>query len=218
MPWQEPGETQKLTSSALVANILCTRHNSSLSPLDALAGNAFDALAASASYAASQRHGGKIMYQLVSGHGLELWMYKLMAGTYFGGIAAVKRGRLRDLSNFPEMQVADHLTYGSLAGLGGMYVTQSAGLITENEIGIAPLIDVTSKQCAGVQVQFGTLRFETTVVHPNLPTEKHEVMKQRLRPHVIDYCGPARDARVVLTWPKTKGEFRRLGLEIRPKH
>ena len=216
MPWQEMGDEKFLPASSLVANILCSRHNNALSPLDRLAGHTFDSLVAAADYAVNQRHEGRIAHHLVSGHALELWMYKLMAGIYFGGIAAANGSRVRDTCCFPDTEIAGYLTEGTLAPNGGMYVTQNVGLIPRSDIGVAPLIDAETDTCVGVQVQFGPLRFETTVIHPNLPTNHQAIMAQRRRPHAIDYSGPSRDARIVLTWPRTKGAFNRLGLQVRP--
>lgn len=214
MPWQREGEVQSLPSSALVANILCARHNNALSPLDALAGKSFDALISSADYAVHQQHAGKVLYSLTSGHALELWMYKLAAGIYFGKIAVANGKRVRDTCDFPENEIAHHLTEGTLSPEGGLYVTQNVGEVPRSNIAIAPLTEASSNCCVGVQVQFGPLQFATTVVRPKVPTTAEAAVRGRRRPHVIDFLGPARDARVLLTWPRTKGEFQRLGVQF----
>ena len=57
-PWQDAHEDTKYGANALTSKVLCSRHNSSLSPLDNLAGHAFqqitDAMTMSAWRAADQ--------------------------------------------------------------------------------------------------------------------------------------------------------------------
>lgn len=44
LPWQQPGEIDAIPPSALTGKVLCERHNSRLSRLDALAGRFFETL------------------------------------------------------------------------------------------------------------------------------------------------------------------------------
>jgi len=83
MPWQN-GQAAELKPKALAANILCSRHNSALSPLDAAAADAFRILR---HFQDDQRldadpHGHEVA--ITAGADLERWLLKLL----WGGMAA----------------------------------------------------------------------------------------------------------------------------------
>jgi hypothetical protein len=212
MPWQAPGEAKIYPRKALVANVLCERHNNALAPLDTLAARAFDALIAAADYAVNQPHPGRVEHHLISGHGLELWMYKLHAGTHFGGIAAADGKRLKDAYSFPTSEIVEALTNGKLSSDGGLFVSQNVGAMQSGQISIGPILEIGRSCNVGVQVQFGPIRFDTTIS----PRAITEAGWQRRRPGVIDFTGPARDSRVVLSWDRWGNEVNRIGVEVRP--
>ena len=72
LPWQQAGEAPQFAPRALTANVLCTRHNSPLSPLDTLAARAFPAFVLAPRYALERPTPGKAQHYLVSGDALEL--------------------------------------------------------------------------------------------------------------------------------------------------
>jgi hypothetical protein len=200
MPWQAKGEVKTYPSKSMAANILCERHNNALSPLDTLGLRAFDAITEAADYAVNRKGAGRAQHYLISGEGLELWMGKLAAGIHFGGIAAADGGILRDTCAFPTDELIGALTTGVLPPNAHLWVSQVPGLVQRAQIGVGPLIDVEANLNAGVQVQFGPLRFETTLVTPPISAQHFSALAHRRRPRVIDFVGPARDARVVLSW------------------
>lgn len=120
MPWQKKGEVKTLPAKSLVANILCERHNNSLAPLDKLGLMAFDALTEASDYAVNRKSPGRAAHYLMSGDGLELWMFKLAAGIHFGGIAMAEGGIVRDKSEFPTDEVTAALSTGSLPPKSGL--------------------------------------------------------------------------------------------------
>lgn len=216
MPWQKSGDKIFLPSKALAAKILCERHNNALAPIDDAGARAFDELIKSADYALRQKHEGRIRYALLSGHGLELWTYKLMAGVYFGGIASANGSKLRDTVGVLHDELTQTLTEGKLSHQGGLFITQNIGQVSRDEIAVAPLLSADGKMQVGVGLKFGPLTFETVLIDPQLKGAHLERMRTRKRPHAIDFSGPARDARVLLTWPNTTGAFNRIGLTIVP--
>jgi hypothetical protein len=216
MPWQVSGEAQIYPASALAVNILCERHNSALAPIDTLGVKAFDALTSAADYAVTQQNPGRARHYLASGEGLELWMFKLLAGIHFGGIAAAQGKLLRDDHSFPINEAIEALSLGKLPSNAGMYVSQNTGLVQRNQIGVGPLIDVTKAENIGVQVQFGPLRFETTIVPPPISMLHRSHLAARRRPSVVDFVGPARDARIILTWKGATNKVNRVGVEVQP--
>jgi hypothetical protein len=203
MPWQEKGEVKILPTNSLVGNILCERHNSALSPLDSIGLNAFDALTEACDYALNRRSPGRVQHYLISGDGLELWMFKLCAGIHFGGIAAAEGGILRDTCSFPQEELISALSTATPPPTSGLWVSQLPGLVQRAQIGIGPLIEEGTGRQLGVQVQFGPLQFISLLVTPPATERQFQKYGHLLKPHVIDFIGPDRDARVVLSWPGT---------------
>lgn len=216
MPWQSDGESKILPSKALVANILCERHNNALAPIDAMGLRAFDAFISAADYAVTQRYTGRAEHYLISGEGLELWMFKLMAGIHFGGIAKADGKIARDEFGIPTNEVVEALSSGALPANAGLIVTQNMGLVQRNQISVSPLIGMEKGENIGVQVQFGALRFETTIIPPPITISHNAKLAPMRRPRVVDFVGAARDARVVLTWKGWANEVKRIKVEVRP--
>jgi len=214
LPWQQAGEAQQFTPRALTANILCTRHNSALSPLDMLAARAFAAFVDAPRYALERTTPGKAQHYLVSGDALELWMLKLLAGLYFGGIASANTKRLRESCTIRHAELVDALSGRALPGKAGLYLAQGVGEVPKRALGVAPLIDTATEEAAGVRVQFGTLLFETLLVPAPDEAFRRMTALRRRRPGIIDISGSARDARIVMSWQHQGNQVDRLGIEI----
>lgn len=217
MPWQPKGEVAEYPANALAANILCERHNNALAPIDTLGLKAFDALTSACDYALEQKTQGRVRHFLISGEALELWMLKLSAGIHFGGIAAFDGAPLRDNYGFPMIELEVGLANGALPRSSHMWVTQNVGVVERAHIGVSPLIDTTSNQQTGVAVQFGPLKFEAVIIDPPITSQHFRQLEQRRRPRIIDFVGPARDARVVLSWPgQPLIKANRLAIQVAP--
>ena len=216
MPWQNQGEVQNLPANALAANVLCERHNGALSPIDSMGLRAFEAFLSAADYAVHQRHSGRAAHFLISGEALELWMFKLMAGIHFGGIAKADGRVSRDNHAFPLEATMQALTTSELPKNAGLIVTQNSGLVRPKQISVAPLITTQDSQIIGVRVQFGALTFETTIVPPPISASHRAQLASLRRPRVVDFAGQARDARVVLTWLGGLNEVRRVQINVQP--
>lgn len=217
MPWQERGEKRILPPSALAANILCERHNSALAPVDMLGLRAFDAFLEACDYALNRQNSGRVQYHLISGEGLELWLFKLLAGIHFGGIAAAECGVLRETCSFPLEELIGTLTKGSVPANASLWIASNVGVVERGKIAIGPLIDVARNCNIGVQVRFGPIQFEATLVSPPLSLAQKAAHAVRKRSRVIDFIGPARDARVILTWPGWANKVRRLEVKVAPE-
>jgi hypothetical protein len=170
---------------------------------------------AASDYAVNRKWPGRAEHYLISGEGLELWMLKLAAGVHFGGIAAADGGILRDTCTFPIDELTTALTTATLPPDSHLWVNQMPGLIQRAQISVGPLIHIEANLNAGVQVQFGPLQFQTTLVAPPISAQHLAAMASRRRPRVIDFTGPARDARVVLSWRGVPvNTVNRLGVEL----
>ena len=217
MPWQKAGESKILPANALAATILCERHNSALSPVDEFGRKAFNAFTAAADYAVTQLHSGRAQHYLISGEGLELWMFKLFAGIHHGGIASADGKRARDSLDFPIAPTVAALSDGTLPTNAGLIISHNMGLVQRDQIEVCPLVNVLKAENIGVQVKFGALQFETTVVPPDITLSLGAKIASYRRPRVVDFSGPARDARVVLSWKGWAPEVNRIKVEVRPE-
>jgi hypothetical protein len=95
-PWLSAGETREVAISSLTAKILCRRHNSALSPLDAMAGEFCRQLRAIYADCERKSISRKREVTLISGEALELWMLKAACGFFFSKNAAKDGARLID--------------------------------------------------------------------------------------------------------------------------
>ncbi|MGO8962600.1 hypothetical protein [Mycobacterium sp.] len=104
LPWQGEGRIDELPPRRLGSNILCERHNHALSPLDAVAGNAFRVLDKFFLDQISREDIGGNELDLLSGEHLERWLLKMM----WGATAAFPTvPRLR--ANIDQTILADYL-------------------------------------------------------------------------------------------------------------
>ena len=88
--WQN-GETKEMDFASLTSKILCDRHNSALSPLDAEAGKLFVALAEIDATLADAAPPAPPRDYLISGADLERWLLKVLLGIcHAKGIATLK--------------------------------------------------------------------------------------------------------------------------------
>lgn len=214
MPWQERGAKQVFPTDALASTILCERHNNALAPIDQFGLRAFDAIIQSCDYALGSKHSGRVQHHLLSGEGTELWLFKLLAGIHFGGIAAAEGGLLRDTCAFPTDTLVASLSTGTIPPDASLWIASGTGTVERGHIAVGPLIDVEKNCNIGVQVRFGPIQFEATLVAPPLSIAQQAKHIIRKRPRIIDFVGPARDARVILTWPGQASEVRRLEVRL----
>jgi hypothetical protein len=85
--WQEASQEKVLSPNALASGILCDRHNSALSPVDAIAVNllgAFNEKDAAGS--------GRQLLHLFSGHDLERWLLKILCGLVYSRNLSIGEG------------------------------------------------------------------------------------------------------------------------------
>jgi hypothetical protein len=84
-PWLKPGEMKKMPISGMASNVLCVRHNGSLSPLDRAAGRFFAALKRFAVMPDGKPPEGPDRAFLISGDAMERWFLKVLCGAVASG-------------------------------------------------------------------------------------------------------------------------------------
>jgi hypothetical protein len=91
LPWIEPGEVASYGINSLTSNILCQRHNSALSPLDAAAGKLFRFIKEIGLDLNDNGPSQVSVSHLMNGRALELWCLKALFGVFYGKLAANQR-------------------------------------------------------------------------------------------------------------------------------
>lgn len=124
LPWLEAGEVKIVPPPQ--ANCLCTKHNSTISPLDAAAHYFFASLKSYLDHDAGSRHA------IVSGHDLERWLLKTAKAAAVSRNLARGRERLsgafsQDAAILDMLDDPQHWPEGA-----GLYCTMNTGDVTEN--------------------------------------------------------------------------------------
>lgn len=215
MPFQKPGSILKVSSSSLVANILCERHNNALSPLDATAGRAFDVIDQAARHAQKADADNRSRFYLISGDGLERWALKTLLGVYFANIAAIASNPVAKTHSVD----AEHLVAGLFADEMlpppcGLYIHATPGDELRPDFKIAPLTPISgAAQLTGLRLVFSGLTLDLVVDFGGTGVAQVN-MAPYFRPTVIDLNHPLRTARIVATWRDRGPNVRRVGVEI----
>lgn len=127
-PWQPDRVQQRaLPTRVLTGNILCTRHNEALSPLDTVAIRFFGAfLTINKEFQDASLKSIERLY-LFNGHDIERWMLKTLIGTVVSGNATDQKGnQIRDWR--PRRQwLQIMLGQKSFPGKWGMYFKAPVG-------------------------------------------------------------------------------------------
>jgi hypothetical protein len=209
MPWQRD-EVQRCSPDSLTARILCQRHNSSFSPLDAHARRFFLALEQARLHAQRRSLSTRSRYFMTSGTGLELWAMKTLAGLYASGIE-FRAGEQRFRDYAPPM---DQLVTELSAAEPNVLMTLAIPLKRdghEKEIGrravsIGPIVDEDARVLEGLLIRMHGMGMHFRL---DLDLEDGDPADDIVRPDMIDLVGPERTSRIYLSWQtrRTKGQI-----------
>ena len=202
LSWLVPNTRKEVGIGALTANVLCSRHNSSLSNLDAHAGKFMRILKAieydflqnpmSETYSASY---------LISGEMLEAWMQKVLLGIHFSGNAAGPDGP--SFNKFPINmdRVLDALYNGVWGSKCGLYIFCSPGSIVTSRLSFEVMIlcGLSKNMTYGARIRICGLEFYIVIddLHGNVLISPDNVMR---RPSYIRYQKNMRQHTIVMTW------------------
>lgn len=160
------GETRELSVNALASNMLCTRHNSALSPLDAVAATTVDYLRADQVDLEQPEDGSA--FTLISGHLWERWMLKLLLGGMASGSLGAGGQRLEAWA--PDVNVpglVEVLFYGApFPKDTGMAIRSNQPPIdaASGEIAVTGLSSASQGGLIGVAVSIGVLEIALSAV------------------------------------------------------
>jgi len=169
-PWQPIGEEHRSFSpKSLVSKILCSRHNSALSPLDSVATKFFSVLAGEEFRDHLLRSIDR--FYLFNGHDIERWMLKTLIGCVASGNALDQRGnRIQDWTPSPKwLRVL--LGRTSFQRKCGLYFNPNLGEKRRDRVCfMGPLEDSKAVIC-GAFFNLAGFEFVLTMTPPPLPCE-----------------------------------------------
>lgn len=191
--WQEAGQEKVLSPNALASKILCDRHNSALSPLDAIAANLFGAFNEKGAAGS-----GRQLLHLFSGHDLERWLLKILCGLVYSKSLSISDETnvsipkhwlqiLFGFSDFPEGQ--------------GLYVCTVPGHRFVGPFGmkLQPIGGSAGLSGIGVWV----CGYELILSMSGFPSRTFDGRTLAYRPLELYATGPAFEKSIIFSWQGT---------------
>jgi hypothetical protein len=199
LPWLN-GEKKVLRFGNLTTNCLCKAHNSALSPIDDVGGRFF---------AAIQKSGtsdeGPNQHHLFSGHDVERWLLKAMAGLVVSRNFAVAGAPLnRDAMRKVDFENLLEDTKQWKAPLG-MYAMQPLGtkFTRQDVFSLAPLLIPGTNEIAGLVVDVQGLQFGMLAV--DTPTKGTRFQNAIYRPGILSFKLGHLTHKIEMSWDDAKG-------------
>src|SRR5262249_35605606 len=127
VPWLPTGEKREIGVNNLTARVLCKRHNSALSPLDAVAGEFFSVLRNINTDLTTKSLSRKRSHYFFSGEELELWMLKTLCGMIYSGNALADGVRLLGNNRVDYLIVQSALEVGLWPANCGLHMKATVG-------------------------------------------------------------------------------------------
>lgn len=195
VPWLEKGEEKIIGAQSLRANCLCTKHNSALSPIDAVARHFFASLKAFLEADAAEPR-----MALISGHDLEVWLLKTAKALAVSGNLA--RGDEKLSGAFAQ----DHALIAMLDDpaawpeSAGLYCLMSEGdmILNHSRFQLVPWLN-EAEEIVALQVSILGLIF-LLLLEPLDIAIFPTLANARYRPSRIEIRHPASESWVSLSW------------------
>ena len=204
MPWQK-AEVQRLSPDSLTAKILCRRHNSALSPLDAHAQRLFLGIEEASHHASKRSLSRKPQFFMTSGDAVELWAMKTLAGLYASEIDFETPGYKFRAFAVPMDAIARELTSDRPNSFIRMIVPlgeeEHEALLGRRAVSIGPIVDGESDKLLGLLIRLHGFAFYFFID----PVVREEAANEITRPDIIDFIGPVRTSRIYLSWRDKSG-------------
>jgi hypothetical protein len=214
MPWQTEGQATGVNSNSLAANILCDRHNSLLSPLDAIGGHSLEAIHHAVQHAMKRSVSRQSAYFLIDGEAFERWGMKAMLGLLHAKVARQNGVALLGEHTFLTTTIMQGLLGGRIARPSGLRVRgMPNALVIDDALNMAPLTNSKGKNLNGLILQIRGISFEFLFDVEGADSAAIND-KTFYRPRIVDVIGPRRTARIFLSWSTERNEARRIAVEI----
>jgi hypothetical protein len=199
VPWLKPGEVRTVGINSLTAKILCKRHNSAFSAVDATASRFFEILTnANINLATASLSRRKRCY-LLNGEDLEMWAAKVLLGLLH---SQPKHSALHGYAVDDDI-VKTLITRAKLPPGCGLYLRTGLGdKITYNhkELMVGTITDRNTKRLLGLTLHIESIPLDFWM--DNFRVNFAEEIRNKLyRPSSITFEGRGRAHTIFLSWP-----------------
>lgn len=201
-PWLPRGTTKEIGINSLTSNILCVRHNSALSKLDAEAGNFFKTVLKNMSNLSTKSISRKNFFALISGEAIEMWMLKVAIGLFYSKTAAKNGVCLIGTQEFDVQRVYEILLTRIWDQGCGLYIKLNTGSVLNpnGPIGVAPISDSSNKKMIGAEIIVLGMEFMIIFDQDGLNTQGFIQEGWHYRPSEILFRNKQRTHAIQLTW------------------
>jgi len=201
--WLAPGERKIVGINSLTANILCGRHNSALSVIDAEASQFLRTIKSIHASLDSKSLSRKRLVSIVSGEALELWILKIACGLFYSKIASHDRQQVANDHAVEESLIAEGLFSKRWFPHCGLYMRAASGQTVRgvNAISMAPATLIHEKRYVGVKVWIIGLEFAVIFDPRGASPTQLAAEGWSLRPTDISFRSKQRAYWLILTWP-----------------
>lgn len=215
LPWQDSEQKSEFGIEALTSKVLCTRHNSSLSPIDSMAGHAFQQITDAMIYVTKKSLARRTAFYFVSGDAFELWGVKTLLGLFTAKIASSEKSALAKDNEIDFETACRALSGSGLIPPLGLYV-HNEGESVKHGIGVSPLSNHDEKIVGGLRVNMLGVVFDF-MIDTRGSNLQFFIEREFYRPWVLDLNGPRRTARIIFTWGTQRKTAKRVSLDIAKK-
>lgn len=199
-PGQEKGAFKRVGINSLTSNVLCTRHNSALAPLDTAAGHFFAKMSNAMKYADTNSMVRKTKYYLVNGDALERWALKTMLGLFYSKVASANGTSIFKSHTLNDPHATALLGNEMLPSPLGLYITLGQTNHIGMQIALAPLLHLETQTLCGVTIQFPGMTFGF-IFDASKSNNDFFVGTSVYRPGLLEIEGGKRSSRLFMTWP-----------------
>jgi hypothetical protein len=203
--WLPFGVTRALPISGLKGNILCTRHNSAMSPLDSAAVKFFSSIKSIYNdLGDSKTLSRKRQWWLVSGEEIELWLLKTAFGLYYSGNVAKDGKKLCDVQRINRV-LMDALQGSPILPPCGVYVMDLKNRSFDpNTLDFTSLSSDNNEAMVGLQFRFLGLSL-LVLLDPSTVYTEAFLASHTYRPNYLLFRNRNRQRThaIVLTWPRS---------------
>jgi hypothetical protein len=190
LKWQEAGQEKVLSPKALASKILCDRHNSALSSLDAIAARLFGAFNEERASGS-----GRQLLHLFSGHDLERWLLKILCGlVYSGNFQTGDRAEVP----IPEEWLQILFGYADFPEGQGLYVCTVSGHRFEGPYGLRLQAIAGSTGLSGLGVW--VCGYELILSMSGFPSRIFDGRTVAYRPLELYTIGQEFEKSIILSW------------------
>ena len=199
-PWVKDNEHRDMTIDSLTANILCERHNSALSPLDAEAGRFFRILTEILVDLNRKTLSRKPHFHLINGDALELWLLKVACGCYHS-IGMSEGERVSKVYTINEAKIVAAFLEGKWESRAGLYVLGAHGDAKGADFGMAitPLTDMARMAFVGARVKTNGFEFDLLFDMDGRPSGSWPGWTHR--PTELVFERKRREHHLIFSWP-----------------